>query len=127
MTTNVYDRGKILVIQAAVGPANMGAGNGFSAKLPRGATLLRVTALTATAFNSETTATLTVSDGTTTFVNAVDIKSTGSETVANAPKHYPDGGTINVTAAQTGAGATAGLTVVVAEYVQLGQGSEIQG
>ena len=126
MTTNVYDRGKILTIAADLGPANSGAGNGITAKLPRGAVLLRLTLLTVTAFNS-TTNTATVSDGTTTFANAVDIASTGAETVAGVPKFYPDGGTLQATLASTGAAPTAGRVVLVAEYTQLGLGSEIQG
>lgn len=126
MTTNVYDRGKVQTIVADLGPANSGAGNGISAKLPRGSVLLRLTLLTVTAFNS-TTNTATVSDGTTTFVNAVDTQSTGSETVANAPKFYPDGGTLSATLASTGTAPTAGRAVLVAEYVQIGVGGTIQG
>lgn len=126
MTTNIYDRGKAQTIVADLGPANSGAGNGITAKLPRGSVLLRITLLTVTAFNS-TTNTATVSDGTTTFANAVDIASAGSETVANVPKFYPDGGTLSATLASTGTAPTAGRTVLVAEYVQLGTGGTIQG
>jgi len=126
-TKNVYDRGRISTIQFDFGPKNIGAANGMSAKIPRGATLLRVTLLTVTAFNSATTTTATVGDGTTTFVAAQDVKTTGAETVANVPKFYPDGGTLSATLAETGAAATAGRAVLVAEYAQLGQGDQIQG
>lgn len=125
--TNEFDRQKVRAIVADITPANMGAGNEIEAKLPQGALLLRVALVTATAFNSGTTATGTISDGTTTFANAVDLLSAGSETVANAPKYYPQGGKLTFSAAQTGAAATAGRAIAVAEYVQLGVGDEVYG
>lgn len=126
MTTNASDRQTVLGAAVPVGPSNMGAGNGVDITLPAGATLLRMLVLTTTAFNSVTTATLTVSDGATTFANAVDIKTTGSETVANVPKYYPTGGKLSVTLAQTGGDATAGQAFVVPEYVVAGRWSENQ-
>lgn len=126
MTTNFSDRQTVLGAVAEVGPRNMGAGNGVDISLPAGAVLLRLIVLTTTAFNSVTTATLTVSDGTTTFANAVDIKTTGSETVANVPKYYPTGGKLSVTLAQTGGDATAGAAVVIPEYVVTDRWSENQ-
>lgn len=126
MTTNASDRQTVLGAAVAVGPSNMGAGNGVDITLPAGAVLLRLIVLTTTAFNSVTTATLTVSDGTTTFANAVDIKTTGSETVANVPKFYPTGGKLSVTLGQTGGDATAGAAMVIPEYVVAGRWSENQ-
>lgn len=126
MTTNFSDRQTVLSAVAEVGPRNMGAGNGVDISLPAGAVLLRLIVLTTTAFNSATTATLTVSDGTTTFANAVDIKTAGSETVANVPKYYPTGGKLSVTLDQTGADATAGAAVVILEYAVIGRWSENQ-
>lgn len=126
MTTNFSDRQTVLSAVAEVGPRNMGAGNGVDISLPAGAVLLRLIVLTTTAFDSATTATLTVSDGTTTFANAVDIKTAGSETVANVPKYYPTGGKLSVTLAQTGGDATAGQAFVVPEYVVTGRWSENQ-
>ena len=79
-----------------MGIANMGAGNGFDFSIRPGTLVLRVGFQTVLAFDSVTTATGTVTDGTTVFVNGVDAKTAGAETVANAPKYYPTGGTISV-------------------------------
>lgn len=120
--TKIIDRTYPMGQAKAVGIANIGAGNGLEFAIPIGAILVRVIALTTVAFNSATTTTLTIGDGTTTFVNAVDIKSTGSEAVANVPKYYPAGGTLSVTLAETGAAATAGEAFVYIEYVRPGNG-----
>lgn len=122
MTTKILDRTYPIGQAAEMGIANMGAGNGVSFAIPMGAIVLRVVALTTTAFDSETTATITVGDGTTTFVNAQDVKTTGSETSAGAPKLYPTGGTITATLAETGAAATTGAVYVFVEYVRPGNG-----
>lgn len=127
MSTKIVARQMARSVVADLGPSNMGTGNGFTAKLPQGAILARLIALTVTAFDSETTATLTVTDGTTTFVNAQDVKSTGSETVANTPKYFPAGGELQFNLAQTGAAATAGRVLVVAEYFAVGNGDEVYG
>ena len=119
-STHLDERQYPLAAIADLGISNIGASNTVTVRLPQAALLTSIQLLTVTAFNSETTATATVSDGTTTFVNAVDIKSTGSETVANVPKFYPTGGTLTVTLAETGAAATAGRAIFVANYVQLG-------
>lgn len=126
MTTKIDSRQYPLAAIASAGPANMGDGNGVDITIPHKALLLRVLVVTATAFNSGTTATLTMGDGTTTFANAVDITSAGSETVANAPKYYPTGGKLSVTLAQTGTAATAGKALVVAEYLIEDRWSENQ-
>lgn len=129
MTTQ-SNRTKIEVAEYVLGVADVGASNAVNFTIPRGATLLRATALTVTAFNTAGTgtATLTVGDGTTTFANAVDIKSTGSETVANVPKHYADGGTVTATITETldTTAATAGKVHLILEYVQTGTVCSIQ-
>lgn len=125
MTTKLIDRQWPLSAMAALTYANIGAANGVTIVVPPGAILLRLLVLTTTAFNSATTTTLTATDGTTVFASAVDVKSTGSETVSNAPKYYPTGGTIAVTLAETGAAATAGAVFVIPEYVVTGRGNEI--
>lgn len=122
MTTKIIDRTYPMGQAAAMGIANIGADNGVSFAVPMGAIVVRVVALTTTAFNSGTTATVTVGDGTTTFVNAQDLLSAGSETVANTPKLYPTGGTITATLAETGTAATAGAVYVYVEYVRPGNG-----
>lgn len=129
MTTQ-SSRTKIEVAEYVLGVADVGAANAVNFTIPRGATLLRATALTVTAFNTAGTgtATLTVGDGTTTFANAVDIKSIGSETVTNVPKHYANGGTVTATITETldTTAATAGKVHLVLEYVQAGTVSSIQ-
>ena len=112
---------------ADLGIAQIGAGNEVRINLPPGALLTGLLAQTVTAFNNTTTSTLTVSDGTTTFVNAVDVKTVGAETVANLSAFYPSGGTLTISMAQTGTAATAGRAFVVATYQILGRVNEIQG
>ena len=127
MTTRQVNVQHVKSVTLDMSKDNIGAGNGQEIKLPAGAILLRLLVLTVTAFNSATTTTTTVSDGTTTFANAVDAKTTGSETVTGVPKHYPTGGTITATMAETGAAATAGRQLIVAEYVMSSGGEEVYG
>lgn len=124
MTTRIIDRQHAFVASTPLmGIANIGAANGYEFAVRPGTLVLRVGLQTVTAFNSATTTTATVGDGTTTFVSAVDIKTTGAETSANAPKYYPTGGTISVTLAETGAAATAGAAIAFVEYIILGNGN----
>lgn len=124
--TNAYQRQEKKYAFFSVGPANMGAGNGVEVTIPRGALVDEIAVVTAIGFNSGTTGTVTVGDGTTTFANAVDVMTAGNETVANTPKAYPNGGTITVSLAQTGAAATAGQTMIKVGYLQLGNASSVQ-
>lgn len=110
---NNIDRTYPFVAVAAMTPQAQGAGKGIKFTIPQGALLLRLAAQVSTAFDG-TTPTLTAGDGTTTFVNAVDISSLGAKTVANAPKFYPNGGTLTVTAAGA---STVGAAFVIAEYI----------
>ncbi len=126
-TTREFNHQKVRSVVVDLSIDNMGTGNGKTVKLPQGALLLRILYLTLTAFDSVTTATGTVSDGTTTFVNGVDVKSAGSETVANTPKFYPAGGELTFSLAQTGAAATVGRVIAVPEYVIVGAGDEVYG
>lgn len=127
MTTNAYQRQAAREILVELGPENMGAGNGVTAKLPQGALLMDAGIFTETAFDSETTATGTLSDGTTTFVNAQDLTSTGKETSSGTPKYYAAGGTLSWTLAQTGAAATAGRAFGYARYLINGVQDENYG
>ena len=130
MATNQDIRTKAVIAEYMLGIGNIGAGNAVTISVPRGATVTRIVALTITAFNpgGTGTATLTVGDGTTTFVNAQDVESTGSETVANTPKHYADGGTISasVTEVVDTTAATAGKVHLIVEYVQTGTVCSLQ-
>lgn len=127
MSTNLFNRQPVHAIVADLGPANMGAGNGATAKLPQGALIVDVKLVTVTAFDSATTATGTITDGTTAFVSAQDLKTTGAETVAAATKFFPAGGTVQFNLAQTGAAATVGRAVGVVQYIVLGEGGDIYG
>jgi hypothetical protein len=121
--TKVNSRQTSLHAIADLSIANIGAGNEITFNLPPRSMLLNVFVDTVTAFNG-TTNTVTVGDGTTTFASAVDVKTTGRETVANVGKYYPAAATITCSAAQTGA-ATVGQTVVVAEYVVMDRETEL--
>lgn len=134
MKTNAFDRQPVLTVTAPFGVENIGDGNEIEAKLPQGAVVIGVLALVTTAFDTDGTtpaATITVSDGTTTFVNAQSVLSTGKKTVAVSEKHYPQGGTLKVALAESAASdlepATAGAGVAVIQYVQLGAGGDIYG
>lgn len=128
MTTKVIDRQHPFVgLTPLLGIANLGAGNGIEFKVRPGTLVLRVFLQTITAFDTASTgtATATVTDGTTVFVNAADIKTEGAETVANAPKYYPTGGTISVNLSETivTTGATVGAALAGIEYVIVGNGN----
>ena len=109
-----------------LGIANLGAGNGVTITLPPKTYLKTINGTIVTAFNSTTTGTATISDGTTTFVNAGSILATGQLTVTNAPKYYPNGGTITVSAAQTGTAATVGTLIVTLSYTIVGRATEVE-
>lgn len=127
MKTIQFNRQNVRAVLVDLGVKNIGAGNEVEAKLPQGTLLLRAKLFTVTAFNAGTTATGTIGDGTTTFVNAQDVLTVGDETVANVPKFYPQGGKVTFSLAQTGTAATAGRAIGLLEYVQLGVGDEVYG
>lgn len=134
MKTNAFDRQPVLTVTAPFGVENIGAGNEIEAKLPQGAVIIGVLVLVGTAFNTggdTPVCTVTVGDGAATFVNAQSITTTGKKTVAVSEKHYPQGGTVKLSIAQSaGSGlepATAGAGVAVIQYVQLGAGGDIYG
>lgn len=114
-----------------LGVANIGAGNEVTAQLPMGAIVKSVQVLGVEAFNtgSTGTATATVTDGTTTFADAVDVKATGSKTTANAPKFYAAGGELTFSLGETvvDTAATAGRVLGIVDYVLVGGGDEIYG
>lgn len=121
--TKIAERQYMNVVVADASIANIGAGNELLIYIPPNGLLQGMDVLTVTAFDG-TTNTLTAGDGTTVFANAVDVKTTGSETVANAPKFYPNGGTLTISLAQTGT-ATVGRALVAVRFVVLGRGNEL--
>ncbi len=126
MATNAYSRQSAKYVMVDLGIANIGNGNGYTAVIPRGSLIVSAGIYTETAFNSATTTTATITDGTTALVSAVDVKTTGIETVAVAQKFYADGGTIQFNLAETGAAATAGRAIGYVSYIQLGNECSIQ-
>jgi len=126
MSTNQFNRQEVLSAMVDLGIANIGTGKGYTAVIPRGSLIVSVGLYTVTAFNSGTTATGTITDGTTALVSAQDVKSTGIEAVAVAQKFYPDGGTITFSLDETGTTATAGRAIGYVNYIQLGCGDYIQ-
>ena len=101
--TQIVERQYPLYAVADVGIANMGAGNEAVISLPPNAMLVGLTVDTVTAFNSATTATINVGDGTTTFVSVEDAKTAGREAADAVSKFYPSGGDLTVALAETGA------------------------
>lgn len=126
MSTNAYERQHAKYVMVDLGIANIGTGNGYTAAIPRGALIVSAGFITTTAFDSATTTTGTITDGTTVLVSAEDIKSTGIEVVDVAQKFYADGGTITFSIAETGATATVGRAIAYVSYVQLGCMSSVQ-
>lgn len=124
--TQIVERQYPLYAVADVGIANIGAGNEAVISLPPNAMLLDLTVDVVTAFNSATTTTISVADGTTTFVSAEDAKTAGREAADSVSKFYPSGGDVTVSLAETGAAATAGRAIVVAQYIILGRQNEMQ-
>lgn len=126
MTTKVDARQRLIYAMVELTKANIGASNGYEIKLPPGALLVDAGIFTETAFDSATTTTGSIGDGTTTFVNAQDLKTTGEETVAVDKKFYPSGGTVSITVAETGTTATAGRAHAWVAYLKQGRWDENQ-
>jgi hypothetical protein len=128
-TTSAFNRGKVKTAVARLSPSNNGAANGVTIKLPQNSVLLRSTALSLTAFDGSGTVTVTSTDGTTAFWSAVNVKdAAGFETVSTAPpKSYPGGGTITTYIADQNSDSEAGDVVVIYEYVELNEGTEVYG
>ncbi len=134
MSSNAFDRQAPCAVVVNMGVANVGTGKEVTAKLPQGAVITAITALGTTAFNTGGTTpavTLTVSDGTTTFVNAQSVATTGKKTVATDTKHFPTGGTLTFSIAESAASglvpATEGAVAVIVQYAQIGAGGSIYG
>jgi hypothetical protein len=134
MSGKPYERQPVLAIVQELTVENIGAENSVTAKVPMGAMVVGVDLLGVTAFNTggtTPTATATIGDGTTTFVNAQSVASTGDKTVAVERKFYPAGGEITFSLAEGAASglvpATEGSAIAVVQYVQLGRSDEILG
>jgi hypothetical protein len=125
MATNVYSRQSAKIIMVELKPANIGTA-GYTAVIPRGSLITSVSLLTVTAFDGTGTVTGTITDGTTAFVSAQDVKTTGIETVAVAQKYLADGGTIQFSLADANSNSAAGLAIAQVSYIQLGTENFVQ-
>lgn len=100
-----------------------------AASLPDGATITHAWVDVKVAFNSATTATLSVGDKTsaTRYGSAVDLKTVGRKALANATGFTTaEAGALIATFAQTGADATAGKARIVFQYMVDRKADEIQ-
>lgn len=125
MATNNVNRQMTKYVMVDLGASNIGSA-GYTANIPRDALVISVGLYTETAFNGTGTVTCTITDGTTAFVNAQDIKTTGSETVAASAKFYASGGTIQFNIADANSNSSAGRAIAYVGYLQLGNGCVIQ-
>lgn len=121
MSNKIDTRQYALVALGTLKAADAGASATIA--IPMGALVTSVAALVAVAFDG-TSPTLTVSDGTTTFVSAADVSAAGAATVTGTPKFYPTGGTITLSLA--GTDVTAGELHVCVTYVVAGRANENQ-
>ncbi|MCD5994154.1 hypothetical protein KDX38_11005 [Pseudomonas sp. CDFA 602] len=99
------------------------------AGLPEGATITHAWIDVKVAFNSATTATLSIGDKAlaTRYGSAIDLKTTGRKPLANAAGFTTaEAGQLVATFAQTGTAATAGSARVYFQYVAERKSDEIQ-
>ena len=125
MATNAYERQPAKYVMVDLGPSNIGSA-GYTAVIPRGALVVAAGLITVTAFDGTGTVTGTITDGTTAFVSAQDVKTTGIETVAVAQKFYADGGTMQFNLADANSNSAAGRAIGYVAYIQLGVENSIQ-
>ena len=128
-TTSAFNRGEVKTAVARVSKAHNGAGNGITIKLPNNTLLCRMIPASVTAFDGTGTVTITSTDGTTAFLNAVNVKdAVGFETASTAPpKFYPTGGTITTYITDQNSNSATGDAFVLYEYVELSGGCEVYG
>lgn len=127
-TSNQFNRVAVKSIPLRIGPDNNGIANAVTAKLPHGAMLIGVVPASVTAFNGTGTVTLTVTDGTTAFVNAANVKdAAGIETAAATAKAFKTGGTISGYITDQNSDSDAGEAWVALQYIEVGGTNEIYG
>ena len=102
-----------------------GADGAVELGLPANAVLLGVSSLTTVAFDAATAA-LTVTDGTTAFLSAADVKAAAADVGTGVPKYYPTKGKLTATLTVPTPIGTAGKLIVLASYVVVNRGGEIQ-
>ena len=127
-TTNQFNRGEPKIIAIKLTKANNGAANAVTAKLPQQAYIVDVKAHAPTAFNGTGTVTATLTDGTTAFVSAVDVKTAaGPVTAAVVQKPLPVGGTLQAYIADANSNSSAGEVWMSVTYIEMYDSDEIYG
>ncbi len=125
-----YERQWPLVGYQDLVPADFAGGAAINiAALPQGATITRAWVDVKAAFNSATTATLSLGDAAsaTRYGSAIDIKTAGRKALNNDTGFTTTAaGQLVATFAQTGTAATAGRARVYFEYVVDRKADEIQ-
>lgn len=133
MATELNERQYPLIALIDLGVANVGSGNGVTVDLPPGAFLVDISGNIGTSFNTAGTGTMTVtlSDGTTTFISAENAKASANTAIAVdlRSKFFPSGGTLtaSLTEVLDTTAATAGRIFIAVAYVILNRTNEIQG
>lgn len=121
----MIDRQYPLHAVAKMTSEDFGADGALELGIPANAVLLSVSSLTTGAFDA-TTATLTVTDGTTSFMTDADVKAAGADVGTGVPKYYPTKGKLKATLGGTDTPGTTGTVIVMLSYVIVGRGGEIQ-
>ncbi len=127
-TTNQFNRGYVKTISFKLKKGNNGAANAITAKLPQGALLVDSDAVSVTPFDGTGTVTATLTDGTTAFVSAVNVKdAAGVETVAVASKAFPSGGVLQAYISDANGDSTIGEVWLTASYIETNGSNEVYG
>lgn len=97
-----------------------------AATVPPGAIVVGGQLVIGTAFNSATSDTIAVGDGTITYLAATSVAATGATALTGISGVYASSDTIDLTWDGTGAAPTAGTGYLVVEYVRTDRSCEIQ-
>lgn len=97
-----------------------------AAALPAGAIVLGGQLVISTAFNSGTSDTIAVGDGTITYLAATSVAATGATALTGISGVYSASDTVDLTWDGTGTAPTAGSGYLVVEYVKTDRACEIQ-
>lgn len=108
------------------GIAQIGSGNEVVFKVPPGGYVDSVDFQVITAFDGTGTVTATLTDGTTVFINAQTVKSTGAVTAAVSQKFYPNGGTLTLSIADQNSNSANGQLVGFVNYKSIYRADEVQ-
>lgn len=114
--TKVVGRQYSLAACVDAGVPQIGAGNEVTFNVPAGAYVDGVDFQVLTAFDGSGTVTGTLSDGTTTFINAQTLKATGAVTVAVSKKYFPNGGKLTFSIADQNGNSANGSVLGFVSY-----------